>query len=114
MLDRIQKIAIDQFNLIFKQTQGYSRTFKLLIPAGTDQLLILGIMNTRFKYDTCVAILNPSDELTKTLVPGHAYTGNLLQKIVKGKCDLMVDLLVKTIKKDWEVKVMRKYQPRIP
>ena len=114
MLDSIKNTAIDQFNLIFKQNQDYNRTFKLLIPAGTDQLLILGIMNTRFKYDTCVAILNPSNELTRSLLPGHAYTGNLLQKIVKGKCDLMVDLLVKTFSKSWEVEVMRKYQARKP
>ena len=114
MLDSIKNTAIDQFNLIFKQNKDYNRTFKLLIPAGTDQLLILGIMNTRFKYDTCIAILNPSEELTKSLVPGNAYTGNLLQKIVRGKCDLMLDLLVKTLPKSWEVKVMRKYQPRIP
>jgi hypothetical protein len=112
MIDLIKNTAIEQFNSIFKQNQGYNRTFKLLIPVGTDQLLILGIMNTRFKYDTCVAILNPSNELTRTLVPGHAYTGNSLPKLVNGKCDLMVDLLVKTFPKGWEVKVMRGYRAR--
>ncbi len=118
MLDNIKNTAIEQFNLLFKQNQDYNKTFKIIVPVGTgnksDQLLILGIMNTRFKYDTCIAILNPSEELTRSLVPGHAYTGNLLQKIVKGKCDLMVDLLVKTFPKSWEVKVMRKYQARKP
>jgi hypothetical protein len=113
MIDLIKNKAIEQFRSIYEENEEYDRTFKLLIPVGTDKLLILGIMNTRFKYDTCVAILNPSDELTSSLVPGHAYTGNLLKKIVKGKCDLMVDLLVKTFSKSWEVKVMRKYQARM-
>ena len=114
MLEIIKNKAIEQFRSIYKENQEFDRTFKMLIPTGDDQLLILGIMNTRFKYDTCIAVLNPSEELIDKLEPGCAYTGNSLRKLVNGKCDVMVDLLIKTFKRRWEVRVMRSYGVRKP
>ena len=114
MLELIQNKAIEQFRSIYEEHQEDDKTFKFLIPIGTDQLLVLGIMNTQFKYDTCIAVLNPRQELIDRLIPGRAYNGKSLKKLVSGKCDFMVDLLVKTFERGWEVKVMRKHQPRIP
>jgi hypothetical protein len=118
MLEIIQKTAVDQFRSVYEQNPGKKQTFKVLMPItvgeDTKDLLILGIMNTRNRYDTCIAVLNPRPEVFQKLVPGCVYTGNSLKRIVSCKCDLMLDLLVKTFKRGWEVKVMRKYEARKP
>ena len=118
MFDMIQNTAIEQFKSIYKDNRDTNHGFKVLksikIGENTKDLLILGIMNTYNRYDTCIAVLNPNQEVIQKLEQGCVYTGNSLKRIVSRKCDLMVDLLVKTFKKDWEVRVMRKYRVRKP
>ena len=113
MVDLIQKKAMEQFRSIYKDNRDTNHGFKVLksitIGEDTKDLLILGIMNTWNRYDTCIAVLNPSKEVIQKLEQGCVYTGNSLKRIVSRKCDLMVDLLVKTFKRGWEFKVMRKY-----
>ena len=116
MFDMIQNKAIEQFRSIYKDNKDINHGFKVLksitIGGDTKDLLILGIMKTWNRYDTCIAVLNPSQEVIQKLKQGCVYTGNSLKRIVSGKCDLMIDLLVKTFPKSWEVKVMRKYRGR--
>ena len=118
MIDLIKNKAIEQFKSIYKDNRDTNHGFKVLksisIGEDTKDLLILGIMNTRNGYDTCVAVLNPSQEVIQKLEQGCVYTGDSLKRIVSRKCDLMIDLLVKTFPKSWEVKVMRKYLARMP
>jgi len=118
MLDMIQNKAIEQFKSIYEDNKDTNHGFKILksikIGEDTKDLLILGIMNTWNRYDTCIAVLNPSQEVIQKLEQGCVYTGNSLKRIVARKCDLMLDLLVKTRKNHWEVKVMRNYQTRKP
>jgi hypothetical protein len=118
MLEFIQKIAVDHFRSVHEQNPGKKQTFKVLttITVGEDKkdLLILGIMNTCNRYDTCIAVLNPRPEVIQKLLRGCVYTGNSLKRIVSLKCDLMIDLLVKTFPNNWEIKVMKKYRSRKP
>ena len=118
MVDLIQKKAIEQFRSIYNDNRDTNHGFKVLksikIGEDTKDLLILGIMNTWNRYDTCIAVLNPSQEVIQKLEQGCVYTGNSLKRIVARKCDLIIDLLVKTFPKSWEVKVMRKYLARMP
>jgi hypothetical protein len=118
ILDLIQRKAIDYFKSVYEENPENQKIFKIfttvMVGEDTKDLLILGIMNTRNRYDTCIAVLNPKPEVIQKLEQGCVYTGNSLKRIVSGKCDLMVDLLVKTFKRGWEVKMMRKYQARMP
>ncbi|MGE0086574.1 MAG: hypothetical protein AB7S75_19375 [Desulfococcaceae bacterium] len=75
------------------------------------QTLIVGNAHREVEDGHCIAIINPDESLLTQVVAGCAYTGDTLKNIVKGKCDLMIEIWIDVYKKDGVSEISR-YQSR--
>ena len=88
MFDKLQEIALDQFNKEMQKCVGEKGTFKYLINLPEMQpILFLGKVEPQYKDGNCIIVYNPSEELVDSLLPDVGYIENTFKQQVSGKCD---------------------------
>ena len=88
MFNKLQEIALDQFNKEMQKCVGEKGTFKYLINLPEMQpILFLGKVEPEYKDGNCIIVSNPSEELVDSLLPDVGYIENTFKQQVSGKCD---------------------------
>ena len=100
MKDRVKQIAESIFRAVLKVNADNQGTFRVIISVKVSDeikpLLILGNAHGKIEDGTCIAILNPDEDLLSDsrVIADSIYYGDTLKTLVRDRCDLMLRLWI--------------------
>ena len=101
-LDRVEKIASSLYLCSLAASPEKDALFQMLIDLEVDgptkPLLVVGSTHPHHYGDGyCIAVLNPDQSLFEKILPGCGISDPILKWLVRGKCDLALQLWINTI-----------------
>jgi hypothetical protein len=102
LVERIKAIAVAHFLAVLYASADHQAPFKLLITIQVDgepkPLLLVGTAHGRVEDGSCIAILNPDQELIDKLSGCWGANSAIFKEAVAKKCDLAVALWIDAYK----------------
>lgn len=102
MKNQVKEITVDIFNAFIKVNTNGHGIFRHLITIKVNgenkPVLIIGHANSEIGDGHCITILNPEKSLLDKVYVDCCYLGDLLKNVVRGRCDLMLELNIDTYK----------------
>lgn len=97
MKHQLTTVAESLFRTILRVSAEENGIFRALLTVNLDgtpkPLLVVGSVHPRIEDGECIAVLNPTRDLSEELRGGVAYGGGI-REIVQGRCDAMVNLWI--------------------
>jgi hypothetical protein len=102
LVERIKAIAVAHFLAVLYASADHQAPFKLLITIQVDgepkPLLIVGTAHGKVEDGSCIAVLNPDQDLIDKLGGSWGAHPFIFKEAVAGKCDLAISLWIDAYK----------------
>lgn len=100
-LDRVEKVATGLYLCSLAASPEKDALFQVLVDLEVDDttkpLLVVGSTHPHYYGDGyCIAVLNPDKSLFEKITPGCGISNPILKWLVRGKCDLALQLRINT------------------
>jgi hypothetical protein len=104
LAERIKHIATQQFLTILAASADHQKSYKVVLTVEVDgedkSLLIVGTAHSKFEDGSCVALLNPEEELVAKLSGGWGGHTAIFKEAVAKKCDMAIALWIDAYRRD--------------